>query len=587
MSAFFLRLCASRLIVSFCRASRSNNFYLALLLTMLFLCVLPVSYAIVQMKPSQNCGPFVHRDQIYLVLTETLQNLSPQLGTTLDIIASPSTIIPLLLLLVLIIYYLVAYTGALREANDDLRNQLRRERQEERRKMQQQRIVNSKYDENNGTSAMDRWRKVLEASSPITPNAPGANSTDAEEEKLKARREFLARIMKKALRKSSNTSEDESNPGADDDDETDTEQHESLPDDQEGGLRRSSVKRRDSVSFKDEPKVRKPSFSRMSDIVELARRKSVEEKRRSNGRNGKNGKAEKKEKHKATAHAKPAEDKEQAAPERRHLRRQNHTQDSESSASLPTSIPAAVDRDTTNYEVVNEKNVATEKKVKAKDTTGAFGSPEVFKFDEEARQQVEKEGNKVVLRPKKTPSIETQTSSSQSPVERPKHHHGKRTSDDSSTPLPASSSKSSSDKPKSPEDGARQPMKKLNSFLALVREAVHAKKQEHEVAAPEPSVDIHSRVRKFIDDSNSTTTVSEEASKASDSTRSSKRHRRIEPPKPKRQDSQTSIWSDNIPVITISKTGSDECILEKEVDEAIPASPAPTLRRDVDDPISE
>lgn len=31
-----------------------------------------------------------------------------------------------------------------------------------------------------------------------------------------------------------------------------------------------------------------------------------------------------------------------------------------------------------------------------------------------------------------------------------------------------------------------------------------------------------------------------------------------------RQDSQTSNWSDNIPVITISKTESEECILEKQ-----------------------
>jgi len=53
----------------------------------------------------------------------------------LDYIASPGIVIPLLLLLVLIIYYLLSLTGALREANTDLKNQLRRERTEERRKM--------------------------------------------------------------------------------------------------------------------------------------------------------------------------------------------------------------------------------------------------------------------------------------------------------------------------------------------------------------------------------------------------------------------------------------------------------------------
>jgi hypothetical protein len=53
----------------------------------------------------------------------------------LDYIASPGIVIPLLLLLVLIIYYLLSLTGALREANNDLKIQLRRERTEERRKM--------------------------------------------------------------------------------------------------------------------------------------------------------------------------------------------------------------------------------------------------------------------------------------------------------------------------------------------------------------------------------------------------------------------------------------------------------------------
>lgn len=37
---------------------RSNNFYLAMLLFMLFLCMLPTIFAIVRYKPSLNCGPF-------------------------------------------------------------------------------------------------------------------------------------------------------------------------------------------------------------------------------------------------------------------------------------------------------------------------------------------------------------------------------------------------------------------------------------------------------------------------------------------------------------------------------------------------
>lgn len=77
------------------------------------------------------------------------------------------------MLLILIIYYLVSLTGALREANQDLRVQLRRERTESRKKM----LREPKQDDNGigGTAGnvMDRWRKVLEASSPVSPNAIG------------------------------------------------------------------------------------------------------------------------------------------------------------------------------------------------------------------------------------------------------------------------------------------------------------------------------------------------------------------------------------------------------------------------------
>lgn len=104
------------------RASRSNNFYYALLLMMLFLCVLPVGYAIVWIKPSEYCGPFSTCDKIYHIFTKTIKrNLPTSFFNTLEYIASPGIVIPLLLLLILIIYYFVSLTTALREANEDLK----------------------------------------------------------------------------------------------------------------------------------------------------------------------------------------------------------------------------------------------------------------------------------------------------------------------------------------------------------------------------------------------------------------------------------------------------------------------------------
>lgn len=92
--------------------------------------------------------------------------------------------IPLLLLLILIIYYLVSLTGALREANQDLRTQLQKEREEERKKIFK--VPEVKPTENSAAALSSRWRKVLEASSPITPTPPP--DFESEEYKNKARK---------------------------------------------------------------------------------------------------------------------------------------------------------------------------------------------------------------------------------------------------------------------------------------------------------------------------------------------------------------------------------------------------------------
>jgi transmembrane channel-like protein len=176
------------------RASRSNNFYLTLLLTMLFLCVLPVSYAIVWLKPSQHCGPFSGNSHMYDLFTNALKGVLPkQLQAALDYIASPAAIIPLLLLLILFIYYLISLTGALRMANQDLKQQLHKERTEERKKMMklmEDKILDSV---NVGNRMSNRWKKALEVSKPLSLTA----STDD----VERRRQLLDHAMKNILRK--------------------------------------------------------------------------------------------------------------------------------------------------------------------------------------------------------------------------------------------------------------------------------------------------------------------------------------------------------------------------------------------------
>lgn len=101
---------------------RSNNFYYYLLLMMLFLCVLPVGYTVVWIKPSWHCGPFSKYKRIFHIFTNTIQDNVPKvLQRALDYIASPGIVIPLLVLLILIIYYLISLTNSLREANEELK----------------------------------------------------------------------------------------------------------------------------------------------------------------------------------------------------------------------------------------------------------------------------------------------------------------------------------------------------------------------------------------------------------------------------------------------------------------------------------
>ncbi|CAG5084720.1 Similar to Tmc3: Transmembrane channel-like protein 3 (Gallus gallus) [Cotesia congregata] len=147
------------------RASRSNNFYLALLLTMIFLCVLPVGYAIVWVEPSWHCGPFSGYYRIYHIATQSLKNSLPvKVHKSLDYIASPGIIIPLIVLMALIIYYLTSLAGALREANNDLKIQLHYER----RKV----FKVEEEDEEEKEKSFAKWKKILPRMSSIKSVTP-------------------------------------------------------------------------------------------------------------------------------------------------------------------------------------------------------------------------------------------------------------------------------------------------------------------------------------------------------------------------------------------------------------------------------
>uniref|UniRef100_A0A8C9S1P0 Transmembrane channel-like protein n=1 Tax=Scleropages formosus TaxID=113540 RepID=A0A8C9S1P0_SCLFO len=107
------------------RASRSNNFYLAMLLFMLFLCMLPTIFAIVRYRPSQHCGPFSGQQKIYDIISDTIANDFPLwFSTVMSYVTSPVVVLPALLLLFMLIYYLQAIARSLKFTNNQLRMQL-------------------------------------------------------------------------------------------------------------------------------------------------------------------------------------------------------------------------------------------------------------------------------------------------------------------------------------------------------------------------------------------------------------------------------------------------------------------------------
>ncbi|KAM8894737.1 transmembrane channel-like protein 3 isoform 2-T2 [Spinachia spinachia] len=120
------------------RASRSNNFYLAMLLFMLFLCMLPTVFAIVRYRPSQHCGPFSGQEKIYDIISETVATDFPLwFSKVMSYVTSPVVVLPGLLLLFMLIYYLQAIARSLKFTNNQLRMQLQTERTDDKKKVLQ------------------------------------------------------------------------------------------------------------------------------------------------------------------------------------------------------------------------------------------------------------------------------------------------------------------------------------------------------------------------------------------------------------------------------------------------------------------
>ncbi|XP_009868582.1 PREDICTED: transmembrane channel-like protein 2 [Apaloderma vittatum] len=117
------------------KASKSNNFYMGLLLLILFLSLLPVAYTIMSLPPSFDCGPFSGKKRMYDVIQETIELDFPLfVAKIFSYVANPGLIIPAILLMVLAIYYLNAVAEAYQRANAELKKKMQLQREEEKNK---------------------------------------------------------------------------------------------------------------------------------------------------------------------------------------------------------------------------------------------------------------------------------------------------------------------------------------------------------------------------------------------------------------------------------------------------------------------
>ncbi|KAM9841015.1 transmembrane channel-like protein 2-A [Aulostomus maculatus] len=115
------------------KASKSNNFYMGLLLLILFLSLLPVVYTIMSLPPSFDCGPFSGKPKMFDVIMETIDlDLPAFMGTLFSYAANPGLIIPAVLLMVLAIYYLNSVSEAYKNSNMELKKKMQMARDEEK-----------------------------------------------------------------------------------------------------------------------------------------------------------------------------------------------------------------------------------------------------------------------------------------------------------------------------------------------------------------------------------------------------------------------------------------------------------------------
>ncbi|XP_069737264.1 transmembrane channel-like protein 1 [Phaenicophaeus curvirostris] len=166
------------------KASRSNNFYMAMLLFILFLSTLPAVYTIVSIPPSFDCGPFSGKTRMFEVISETLEHDFPSwFGKVFGYASNPGLILPFILLMVLSIYYLNATSKSYKEANLELKKKLQSQAEENKRRNKQKAQKSSEQDENPFETEPPQPKQKESKQNEQTPNQDNKKGQDGNEVK--------------------------------------------------------------------------------------------------------------------------------------------------------------------------------------------------------------------------------------------------------------------------------------------------------------------------------------------------------------------------------------------------------------------
>ncbi|KAM4634120.1 transmembrane channel-like protein 2-A [Polymixia lowei] len=153
------------------KASKSNNFYMGLLLLILFLSLLPVVYTIMTLPPSFDCGPFSGKSKMFDVIMETIDlDLPAFLGTLFSYAANPGLIIPAVLLMVLAIYYLNSVSEAYQNSNMELKKKMQMESREQRTLLTDLHKSFARDEEKNRRNNTDSTNQVMKDLEDLLPN---------------------------------------------------------------------------------------------------------------------------------------------------------------------------------------------------------------------------------------------------------------------------------------------------------------------------------------------------------------------------------------------------------------------------------